>query len=419
MTAAFKLILLSALMVTGQGKALAMQDEGSNTRENPFKVNVSYTGDVFTNMMGGVETGVRYMDNIDLNFEINFGALPLGLDGTTFHVYGLGNQGSGIAQISGDLQGISNIESENSWRIFEVWAQKKFFLTNSSILVGLYDINSEFNTLHSSLLFINSSHGLDPTIALSGSLGPSTFPYTSLAARIKMNPFKGVVIQGAVLDGVPSDPGNTSGTKVILRKEDGLFLIGEIGIHSLSRSELQLRNRVQRLQNLLDRSVESDDMIAFGGWYYTKEKESWVSASDLQNEYGLYALGEYQVYPGSENFPAGIKVFARAGLANAYVSRLNGFLSGGLVLGGLIKKREKDKTGLAVAHASASTHYLDAVTINGEPPSQAETNIELTHKFVWNNYFQMQANFQYIFNPGLNTSLDDALATGIRIIIGF
>lgn len=99
----------------------------SSENENPYKVSVSYIGDLWGNLAGGVDSGFRYLDNIDVNLEIDFGVLPLGLEGTTLYVYGLGNQGNSISELAGDVQGISNIEVPNSWRFFEVWAQKKFF----------------------------------------------------------------------------------------------------------------------------------------------------------------------------------------------------------------------------------------------------------------------------------------------------
>ncbi|MDR9417961.1 carbohydrate porin [Gracilimonas sp.] len=393
----------------------------TNQEDSPFKVSVSYTGDVFGNVAGGLDQGVRYFDNIDVNMEVNFGELPLGLDGTTFYIYGLGNQGGSITSLTSDLQGTSNIEAENSWRIFEAWAQKKFFLANSSILFGLYDINSEFNALNSSLLFLNSSHGLDPTIALSGELGPSTFPYTSLAARFKINPYKGLVVQGAVLDGVPSNPDNTVGTKVFLREEDGFFLIGEASLNSVSGENLQMRNRVARLQNMLAPGVETDNKIAFGGWYYSKENVVFGTSGNQKNEWGVYTLGEYELYSGTEMNEISIKIFGRAGWANPDLHEVSGYLGGGIVADALFSKRPNDKTGIAIAYAAMSSSYIDNIRMNDEAPvpEKAETNIELTHQFALNDYVQIQANAQYIINPGASSEINDAFVAGTRLIIGF
>lgn len=413
-----KIILVCLISIFGMQFSVWAQvpDEAE---DNPFRISVSYTGDLFSNVAGGNKTGIRYLDNIDVNLEVNFEELPLGLGGTTLNVYGLGNQGGSISALAGDLQGISNIEAENSWRLYEFWMQKKFFLANSSLLVGLYDINSEFNALNSSQLFLNSSHGIDPTIAFSGRLGPSIFPYTSLGGRFKINPYKGLVLQAAILDGVPSDPGNTSGTKIYLREDDGVLLIGELGIHSVSSQNLQLRNKISRLQNMLAPRVQSDNKVAIGGWYYTEERAGWDSPNTSGNEYGMYALGEYEIFTNNGESLQGIRAFARAGLANADINILGGFWAAGFVLEGLLPNRQNDQTGIAVAYASASSPYINNTFVSGSRPEQAETNIELTHLFKLNGYVQLQGNIQYVLNPGLNASLENALVVGIRSIVGF
>ncbi|HET8864985.1 MAG TPA: carbohydrate porin [Gracilimonas sp.] len=408
LSASVLFMLLTSITVYAQ----APEEDG------PFKLSVSYIGDVFMNTTGGANTGIVYLDNIDVNLEANFETLPFGLSGTTFYVYGLGNQGNSISSLAGDVQGVSNIEAENSWRFFEFWVQKKFFLANSSLLVGLYDINSEFNALNSSLLFLNSSSGLDPTIALSGEMGPSTFPHTSLGVRLKVNMYKGIVFQGAVLDGVPSNPENSGGTKVFLREEDGLFFIGELALHSLRDQNLQMRNRTARLQEILSPGNGSDNNIGIGGWYYSRKTETW-DGSGPEQEYGIYALGEYELLKREGASPKSIKVFARAGWTNSKTNMLDSFYGGGMVFKGLLPSRSADETGIAAAHARGGTGYLNNIMLSSGRTEKAETNIELTHQFVLNDYAKIRPNVQYVINPGFNETLDNALVTGIRLNIGF
>ena len=390
---------------------------GQDTQqESPYQFGVSYTGDVFSNIAGGNDTGIKYLDNIDVDLEIDFGKINSNLDGTSVFIYGMGNQGGSISALAGDLQGLDNIEAENSWRIYEFWGQQDFFSLKSSILVGLYDVNSEFNVLQSSALFLNSSHGIDPTIALTGVLGPSIFPYTSLGARLKVNPARGVIIQGAILDGVPSDPGNTRGTKVFLRKRDGVFMIGEIGYHS-SGGSLEARNRTTRLHNMLSPGIESDNNIAVGGWYYSKERNEFSDPGNSGNEYGVYALGEYQIFSREENSPQSLRVFARVGFANPEVNFLGQFFGAGIVAGGLFPNRPDDQSGLAIAHASASSDFVDTRFISGSRPEKAETNIEFSHQFMLSKHIQIQGNVQYIINPGLNASLNNAWVIGTRFVL--
>lgn len=403
-----------------QPKVFAQQDTADE--KNPFQVSVAYTGEFWGNLSGGLDTGTAYLDNIDVNLEIDFGALPLGLNGTTVYIYGLGNQGNSISQLTGDLQGLSNIETQNSWRFFEIWAQKKFFLANSSILFGLYDINSEFNVLESSLLFMNSSHGLDASLALSGVLGPSTFPYTSLGGRIKINPAGGWVFKAALLDGIPSNPENTMGTKIFLRERDGLLYLAELALYSVDGNQLERRSRTARLQRLLDRGAAKRGgyKFAIGGWAYTKKRPGWGQDGSEERDIGIYALGEYHIYSEPEDLVQGVTIFGRMSLANEKVNRLAGYLGGGLTYRGLIDGRPKDDVGIAVAHAINSSVYRSVSTgLNNLPSERAETNIEFTYLSVLTSSVSLQADVQYVINPNMAPETPNSLAAGLRLLLSF
>ncbi len=397
-----------------------IKGQKADSTQSPFNVSVAYTADVFSNVSGGLDTGTRYMDNMDVNLEVNLGALSHKLRETTFYVYGLGNQGGSISSLAGDIQGVSNIEAINSWRIYEFWAQKKFLLARSSILLGLYDINSEFDVLDSSMLFINGSHGISPTLALSGVLGPSTFPYTSLAARIKVNPWKGLVFQFAALDGIPSNPDNPRGTKIFFRGKDGLLLLAELSLNPMHDEKLQFRNRKARLRYMLRRGHAGEDRYKFavGGWMYTKKREAWSPSVSPTRGMGLYGLGEFKLYSETNSFDQGLHVFARAGIANKMANRLSGYLGAGAVYTGLLNGREKDETGIAIAHAVNSSAYIEQQGLVSAWP-KAETNIEFTYSGVLSEWFQLQGNLQYVINPGRSLNIDDALVIGSRFIFSF
>ncbi|MGK7369420.1 MAG: hypothetical protein ACNS64_04335, partial [Candidatus Halalkalibacterium sp. M3_1C_030] len=64
------LILLWALVFYTS----AFAQESSDAEQNPLEVSVTYTGEFWANLSGGRETGTAYLDNIDINLEIDFGA---------------------------------------------------------------------------------------------------------------------------------------------------------------------------------------------------------------------------------------------------------------------------------------------------------------------------------------------------------
>lgn len=416
-------ILMFVLLFGGcflQTQAVAQQ--GGTEEKTPFQVSVAYTGEFWGNLYGGVETGTAYLDNIDVNLEIDFGELPLGLDGTTVYIYGLGNQGNSISRLIGDVQGASNIETQNSWRFFEIWAQKKLFLANSSILFGLYDINSEFNVLNSSLLFLNSSHGLDASLALSGVLGPSTFPYTSMGGRIKVNPANGWVFKAAVLDGIPSNPENTEGTKVFWRERDGLLYLAELALYSVRGGQLERRNRTARLQRLLDRGAADPRgyKFAIGGWAYSKKRPGWRQNESEERDIGIYAMGEYHIYAETEDPVQGLTIFGRMSIANDRINRLAGYLGGGMTYKGIIRGRPMDDIGISVAHAINSSVYRKvSPALNGRTAEKAETNFEFTYLSALSSSVSLQADLQYTINPNMNPGIPNSMAAALRMILSF
>lgn len=118
------------------------------------------TTDVLSNVWGGMARGTEAPGNIDLNLTLDLDKL-LGWKGGALFLYGLGDYGNNPSRDVGDAQGGSNIAAPNSWKLFEAWYQHNFLEEKLSLLVGLYDITSEFKVIReASELFVNGSFGL-------------------------------------------------------------------------------------------------------------------------------------------------------------------------------------------------------------------------------------------------------------------
>jgi len=167
-----------------------------------------YTGEIFGNLRGGFSRGVEYLDNFDLLLSVDAEKF-VSWKGASFLIYGLGNQGGSPSSHAGDHQTASNIDAPDTWKLYEAWYQQNFLGNRLSFLVGLHDLNSEFDAMETSALFINSSHGIGPDYSQSGQNGPSIFPTTSLAGRIRFRPRDYLYIQSAVYDGLPGDLDNS------------------------------------------------------------------------------------------------------------------------------------------------------------------------------------------------------------------
>ena len=93
-------------------------------------VAVSYTSDLLGNISGGASQGVRFLDNLDMEIDIPSHDI-------SYYLRILGNNGSGISDLTGDIQGVSNIETDTQWQIYEVWFNRIFPSHKSSLLAGL------------------------------------------------------------------------------------------------------------------------------------------------------------------------------------------------------------------------------------------------------------------------------------------
>lgn len=362
---------------------------------NHDTTSVTYSADIFSNLNGGLETGTRFMDKVDvkLGFEAK---------GISFYFYGLGNQGKSISEIVGDKQVVSNIDTKNSWRLYEAWAEKIIPTINSSILVGLYDLNSEFDKTNTGSLFLNSSHGIGPDFSSSGITGPSIFPLTSLSARLKVHLFSAVSFKFAVLDGVPSDPDNTIGTSLLIREKEGALLVSEL---IFSKFNGQSQSRFKRGLN-----TTSPYRLVFGGWKYSKEREGWLGTSE--SDHGVYSIFELSLGNG-------LSFYGRTGLTNRDINRYNGYFGGGITYSGLIKKRENDQIGIGFANAFNSDDFVRIEKQRGNNFSNDELNIEFTYLFVVSNQVSFQFDSQYIRHPNQAPGIDNTLVIGLRSVFGF
>jgi porin len=185
------------------------------------------TNDVLSTVSGGVRRKTAIDGDLDLLLTVDTEKLQ-GWKGGTFFLYGLGLYGSNPSRNVGEVQGVSNIGGPNDWKLFEAWYQQNLFGDRLSILAGMYEVTSEFDVIRSaSELFVHGSFGTGPDLGLSGKNGPSTFPNTSLGVRVQGEFTENFTVRAAVMDGVPGDPNNPTGTHVQLSGQDGVFAIGE------------------------------------------------------------------------------------------------------------------------------------------------------------------------------------------------
>lgn len=367
--------------------------------EPAVELSAVYTADVWRNARGGLKRGWRYLDNLDVTLAVDADRL-IGWKDASFFAYGLYNNGRSLSgDLVGDLQTASNIDTgQRAVRLYEAWIEQRFAAGRASVKLGLYDLNSEFDTNGSSALFLHSAHGIGTDFSQSGRNGPSIFPVTSLALRADYKLSDRWLIRAAVLDGVPGDPDRPARTAIKLRDGDGALLV----------SELQFEDARTR--------------AGLGAWGYTARFEDILASQiagvpvETARSRGLYAFAERRLSGGDG--PAGVSAWLRAGVADSRANPVARYVGGGLVHSGSSDPDKERKLGIAVAIADLGDPYRRALLLSGAASDRREVNVELTYRASLTPWLTVQPDVQYILNPGADPALRDAVLFGLRIEVG-
>lgn len=408
--AACAVTVLSPLSLTGQSKPPLLQ------------FTPALIGDLMRVPRGGVARGNDALYDVDLQLQLDGNAL--GWRGGYVFLYVLGNGGTDPSRHVGDFQGVDNIAAPTTWKIFELWAEQHFLRNKASALFGLYNLNSEFDVIGSSQIFLNSSFGIGPDFSQSGLNGPSIFPTTSLALRLKAVLGSRVRVEAAVLDGVPGDPSDPYGTHLDLRASDGLLLSGEVAYFvpvggSSGATRAARRERAFHAGSVgREEQPVYDAKIALGTWGYTRTFPTLDpgAGSPTAHSYGAYLLGEAHIVH-QQGAGRGLWAFGRIGLASAAVNQVGTYVGGGLSWQGPWRTRTQDEAGIAVAAARNGTPYMDAERTAGTPSDRWEVAIEASYRMQALAWLAVHPDVQYVIHPGMAPNLRSALLMGLRMAI--
>lgn len=376
-----------AVLLLASGPAvdrLAAQDA-------PIRPGVAWTSESFR-ASGQGTTRSAFLHNLDLTLEVDGGAF--GWSGGRAFLYVLGNTGDPLSGSVGDLQGISNIEAPRALRLYEAWIEQGLAGGRAALLAGLFDLNGEFYVMERGDLFLHPSHGIGPEMALSGQAGPSIFPVTSLAARLRVHVGDVVTVRGAVLDAVPGDPDDPAATAVTLDRDEGALLVGELELHTPVR-------------------------VALGAWRYTRDAApTWTAGSaPRRSRSGGYAVAETDVLRWDDTGTLG--VFVRVGVAAPEAHEVTLGWGGGVSVSGLIPARPDDRLGVALAAATLGSPYRRALGASGAGPTASETAVEFVYEVSFGPRMTLSLDAQMIRNPGADASAATVHAFGQRVSFAF
>jgi porin len=385
----------------------ASGQELSTGGETPaIRYQIVYTGDVFTLGAGGLDGGTDYLADVSVAITLDAEKL-IGWKGAHLFFYGLGNYGRDPSERVGDLQGVSNIAAPRDVQIYEAWVEQNV-ARHLSVLVGLYDINSEFDVLESAGLLLNSSFGIGPELSLSSVAGPSIFPFTTIGARISAQPLSSLFLKAAVMDGDAGDIG--------LSAEDGALLVGEAAVLIGGPAAAPLlRRRMGRGR----RPASYRTKLALGGWHYTRDfpligSDTGAGPVVRGGNTGVYGLLEHLLMIDPVHPQREITGFLQLGWSHPDVNTVTAYMGAGIVYDGVFRGRRADRLGVGVAAAFLGGRAREALAAAGGAADRYEVTLEVTYRANVVSHFTVQPDVQYVLSPGANPEVANALVFGLR-----
>lgn len=302
----------------------------------------------------------------------------------------------------GDYQMFDNIESfpdtnnhihlgkgQLNYRTFIYSLYYQHFFKKSRLLLGQYDLNFDFAFSNIGLNFINSSFGLQPTLAYNVP-SFSTFPFTNLTARYEYDINENVSFRAAIAQGVGGNQlTNPHATKYVETfKDGGLFMISEISRSSFKNDLLLYEYK-------------------FGVWGHTGSKsmhfKNYTNKTDTTTNhfnFGAYFIADKLLKAEVNDSSQGLYAFIDLGWAPGDYNIFNYYAGGGLSYTGLFPKRNADVISLALA-----TPFYSNGIVKVDKYSLTEKAVELNYNIV-SNYINFQPCIQYLANIGGSHGLE-------------
>ena len=255
--------LLAACVTIGSAGSVAA--DGSNADERTLVPSLSYDGDAAA-VQGGKNDGATYTGLLHLRLRW---IVPTASAwrGTSAFVDVRNIHGGHVSELAGDAQGVSNVDGPDGSAVHELWIQHNFQWSGVSLLGGIYDLNSEFDRLQAAGLFLNSSFGVTPEFAESGTTGPSIFPRTAAALRFSVKPWNGALLRAALVDGASLE--RPDGSHALFKRGDGALEVVEWSM--LRRPDATGDEPlVPRIFGRFSPLPTYEDKVAVGVWHYSK-----------------------------------------------------------------------------------------------------------------------------------------------------
>jgi porin len=380
-------------------------------------LSVLETSEVLGNLTGGVREGFEYDGLTQLILQLDT-QRAFGWYGGTFNISALQIHGRNLsADNLHTLQTASGIEADRAIRLWELWYQQKFADGQVDVKAGQQSLDQEFIGSQNAGYFVNTMFGwpMVPSADLPG--GGPAYPLSALGVRLRARPTDSLTFLAGLFNGSPvannsGDPQqqNPSGTSFPLN--GGVLAIAELQYAYPALGSMVYADREEPLARTYklgvwyDSENFADQEFDNHGLSLANPKSTGIPLMH-RGDYSIYAVADQIVWQAPEEADKTLNFFARAmGTPEIDRNLVDFSLNAGLVLHEPFPHRDDDTVGigLGLAHVSARAAALDRNTgaFSGffYPIRSSETFIEATYLYQVTPWWQLQPDFQYVFNPG-------------------
>ena len=398
---------------------------------------LSETSEVFGNLTGGRTQGVAYEGLTEMSLGIDLHR-AVGLAGGSMNASALQIHGHGLSTgFINNLNTVSDLEATPATRLFELWYQQAFLDGRMDVRLGQQSADLEFATSQYAGLFINASFGWPTSFAVDLPASGPSYPLAAVGVRLRARPIEKLTLLLGIFNGSPSGFGegdpqgarNPSGTS--FRVGDGTFVIAEAQYAADGDENPWGLPGVYKLGAWYNSN-------AFTNQFFTvTEGTAPLAPSGIppragRGDWTLYAMLDQLIWRPAGAKDGGIGVFARATGGPGDRNLVSLFMDGGITYKGVFGQ-QNDTVGLGVGWARIGDAARDrdlAVarqSVGFGPVRTREVVLEVSYQHQIAPWWQVQPDFQYVFNPGgglvnpdrPDQRLGDAAIFGLRTSITF
>jgi porin len=383
-----------------------------------MSLGIEETSEVLGNATGGIHQSAAYDGLTQMVLQMDtqraFGWYGGTFNASAFQIHGRSLSADNLET----LQTASGIEADRSTRLWELWYDQKFLDEDRlDVKIGQQSLDNEFMVSNNALLFVNTMFGwpMLPSADMPG--GGPAYPLSALGVRARAKPTDSLTWLTGVYNGSPTatnngDPQMTNPSGTSFPLNGGTLII----------SELQYAYPAIGGMVSPDQTRPLSGTYKIGFWYDTENFADQEYNNDGTNyavnptgnplqhhgDYAFYAVADQMIWQDDETEEAErtLNFFTRVmGTPLADRNLIDFSMNAGFTLHEPFEHRDDDAAGIGMgyAHVSSQVAALDndfSTTGTYTPTQTSETFIEVTYQYQIFPWWQVQPDFQYVFNPG-------------------